>query len=77
MDSSNPYAGNQDSMQPGPGQEENTYLASGNHGVNEIWSNKHCKWFLSDAEFDGQLLPDTILLAGLTSQEEREACRAL
>jgi RHS repeat-associated protein len=32
---------------------------------------------LSDAEFVAQSLPDAILPAGLTAQEEREACRAL
>jgi hypothetical protein len=32
---------------------------------------------LSDEEFRAQLLPDTTLPAGLTLEEEREACRAL
>jgi RHS repeat-associated protein len=32
---------------------------------------------LSDLQFRAQLLPDTILPAGLTREEEREACRSL
>lgn len=32
---------------------------------------------LSDAKFDAQLLPDTVLRAGLSAQEQREAHRAL
>jgi RHS repeat-associated protein len=32
---------------------------------------------LTDSEFVARLLPDSILPAGLTEQEEREACRAL
>jgi hypothetical protein len=57
-------------LQPGPGQEENTYLAAGNHGVNEIWSNKHRKWFISDAEFDGHFEKGGIPLSALEIRDE-------
>src|SRR3990172_8554800 len=36
----------------GPGGTVNTYEVAGHHGVNEIWSNSLCKWFVSDAEDD-------------------------
>jgi hypothetical protein len=57
-------------LQPGPGQEENTYLAAGNHGVNEVWSNHHRKWFLSDAEFDGHFEKGGIPLSALEIRDE-------
>jgi len=57
-------------LQPGPGGEANTYLAAGNHGVNEIWSNKHRKWFLSDAEFDGHFEKGGIPLSALEIRDE-------
>jgi hypothetical protein len=57
-------------LQPGPGQEENTYLAAGNHGVNEIWSNNHRKWFLSDAEFDGHFEKGGVPLSALEIRDE-------
>ena len=57
-------------LQPGPGGEENSYLAAGNHGVNEIWSNKHRKWFLSDAEFDGHFEKAGIPLSALEIRDE-------
>ena len=57
-------------LQPGPGQAENTYIAAGNHGVNEIWSNKHCKWFLSDAEFDGHFEKGGVPLSALEIRDE-------
>lgn len=57
-------------LQPGPGQQENTYLASGNHGVNEIWSNKHQKWFVSDAEFDGHFEKAGVPLSALEIRDE-------
>jgi hypothetical protein len=57
-------------LQPGPGGEENSYLAAGNHGVNEIWSNKHRKWFLSDAEFDGHFEKGGIPLSALEIRDE-------
>ena len=57
-------------LQPGPGQEENTYIAAGNHGVNEIWSNKHRKWFVSDAEFDGHFEKESVPLSALEIRDE-------
>jgi hypothetical protein len=57
-------------LQPGPGGEENTYLAAGNHGVNEIWSNKHRKWFISDAEFDGHFEKAGVPLSALEIRDE-------
>ena len=57
-------------LQPGPGQEENTYIAAGNHGVNEIWSNKHRKWFISDAEFDGHFEKGGVPLSALEIRDE-------
>jgi hypothetical protein len=57
-------------LQPGPGQEENSYLAAGNHGVNEIWSNKHRKWFISDAEFDGHFEKGGVPLSALEIRDE-------
>jgi hypothetical protein len=57
-------------LQPGPGQNENTYLAAGNHGVNEIWSNTHRKWFLSDAEFDGHFEKGGVPLSALEIRDE-------
>jgi hypothetical protein len=57
-------------LQPGPGQEANTYLAAGNHGVNEIWSNKHHKWFISDAEFDGHFEKEGVPLSALEIRDE-------
>jgi hypothetical protein len=57
-------------LQPGPGQEQNTYIAAGNHGVNEIWSNKHRKWFISDAEFDGHFEKGGVPLSALEIRDE-------
>jgi hypothetical protein len=57
-------------LQPGPGREENTYLAAGNHGVNEIWSNQHRKWILSDAEFDGHFEKGGVPLSALEIRDE-------
>lgn len=57
-------------LQPGPGQQENTYLAAGNHGVNEIWSNTHRKWFISDAEFDGHFEKGGVPLSALEIRDE-------
>ena len=57
-------------LQPGPGGEENSYLAAGNHGVNEIWSNKHRKWFISDAEFDGHFEKAGVPLSALEIRDE-------
>jgi hypothetical protein len=57
-------------LQPGPGGEENSYLAAGNHGVNEIWSNTYRKWFLSDAEFDGHFEKGGVPLSALEIRDE-------
>jgi hypothetical protein len=57
-------------LQPGPGQEENSYLAAGNHGVNEIWSNTHRKWFISDAEFDGHFEMAGVPLSALEIRDQ-------
>ncbi|MCW5979112.1 MAG: hypothetical protein KIT09_13635 [Bryobacteraceae bacterium] len=57
-------------LQPGPGGEENTYIAAGNHGVNEVWSNTHRKWFISDAEFDGHFEKGGVPLSALEIRDE-------
>jgi hypothetical protein len=57
-------------LQPGPGGEENSYEAAGNHGVNEIWSNDHRKWFLSDAEYDGHFEKGGVPLSALEIRDE-------
>jgi hypothetical protein len=40
------------------------------HGANEIWSNQHNKWFLSDAEFDHHFEKDGIPLSALEVRNE-------
>jgi hypothetical protein len=57
-------------LNAGPGGEENTYLAAGNHGINEIWSNQHSKWILSDAEFDGHFEKAGAPLSALEIRDE-------
>jgi hypothetical protein len=57
-------------VQAGPGGEENAYLTAGNHGVNEIWSNKLRKWILSDAEFDGHFEKGGVPLSALEIRDE-------
>jgi hypothetical protein len=57
-------------LNAGPGGEENTYIASGNHGVNEIWSNQRLKWILSDGEFDGHFEKNGLPLSALEVRDE-------
>ena len=54
----------------GPGGNANTYEASGHHGVNEIWSNSLCKWFVSDAEDDCHFEKDGVPLSALEIRDE-------
>ncbi|WP_372933326.1 transglutaminase domain-containing protein [Mariniphaga sediminis] len=42
----------------------------GNHGINEIWSNQYCKWFLSDAKYNHHFEKDGIPLSVLEIREE-------
>jgi hypothetical protein len=36
------------SLGAGPGEKDD----GGHHGINEVWSNTYCKWYLSDAKYD-------------------------
>jgi hypothetical protein len=42
----------------------------GHHGINEIWLNKHEKWFLSDAKYDHHFEKDGIPLSALQVRDE-------
>ena len=42
----------------------------GNHGIDEIWSNKYGKWFLSDAKYDHHFEKDGIPLSALEVRDE-------
>jgi hypothetical protein len=42
----------------------------GHHGVNEIWSNKFHKWFLSDAKYNHHFEKDGIPLSALEIRDE-------
>lgn len=42
----------------------------GNHGINEIWSNQYCKWFLSDAKYDTHFEKDGVPLSVLEIRDE-------
>jgi hypothetical protein len=42
----------------------------GHHGINEIWSNKFHKWFLSDAKYNHHFEKDGIPLSALEIREE-------
>ena len=48
----------------------------GHHGVNEIWSNKYQKWYLSDAKYDHHFSKKGIPLSALEIREEflRNGC---
>ena len=37
-------------------------IVDGHHGINEIWSNKYNKWFLSDAKYNHHFEKDGIPL---------------
>src|SRR5687768_12934058 len=42
----------------------------GHHGINEIWSNKYQKWFLSDAKYNHHFEKDGIPLSALEIRDE-------
>lgn len=42
----------------------------GHHGINEIWSNKFHKWFLSDAKYNHHFEKDGIPLSALEIRDE-------
>ncbi len=42
----------------------------GHHGVNEIWSNKFSKWYLSDAKYNHHFTKNGIPLSALEVREE-------
>ncbi|HEX8041566.1 MAG TPA: hypothetical protein VF490_20605 [Chryseosolibacter sp.] len=42
----------------------------GHHGINEIWSNKYQKWFLSDAKYNHHFEKDGIPLSALQIRDE-------
>lgn len=42
----------------------------GNHGIDEIWSNKYCKWFLSDAKYNHHFEKNGIPLSALEVRDE-------
>ncbi len=42
----------------------------GHHGINEIWSNKYNKWFLSDAKYDHHFEKNGIPLSALEVRNE-------
>lgn len=42
----------------------------GHHGINEIWSNKFQKWFLSDAKYNHHFEKDGIPLSALEVRDE-------
>jgi len=42
----------------------------GHHGVNEIWSNTHCKWVLSDAKYDIHFEKNGAPLSALEVRDE-------
>jgi hypothetical protein len=43
---------------------------NGHHGINEIWSNKFHKWFLSDAKYNHHFEKDGIPLSALEIRDE-------
>jgi hypothetical protein len=42
----------------------------GHHGINEIWSNKFHKWFLSDAKYNHHFEKDGVPLSALEVRDE-------
>jgi len=42
----------------------------GHHGINEVWSNKFHKWFLSDAKYNHHFEKDGIPLSALEIRDE-------
>lgn len=42
----------------------------GHHGINEIWSNKYHKWFLSDAKYNHHFEKNEIPLSALEIRDE-------
>ena len=51
----------------GPGVKEGP---DGHHGINEIWSNKFSKWYLSDAKYNHHFEKDGIPLSAIEIREE-------
>lgn len=51
----------------GPGVEGGP---DGHHGMNEIWSNKYKKWFLSDAKYNHHFEKNSIPLSALEVRDE-------
>jgi len=51
----------------GPGVKDGP---NGHHGINEIWSNKFQKWFLSDAKYNHHFEKDGIPLSALEIRDE-------
>lgn len=45
-------------------------IVDGHHGINEIWSNKYNKWFLSDAKYNHHFEKDGIPLSALEVRDE-------
>jgi len=45
-------------------------VVDGHHGINEIWSNKYNKWFLSDAKYNHHFEKDGIPLSALEIRDE-------
>lgn len=51
----------------GPGVKD---IVDGHHGINEIWSNKYNKWFLSDAKYNHHFEKNSIPLSALEVRDE-------
>ena len=51
----------------GPGVKDGP---DGHHGINEIWSNKFGKWYLSDAKYDHHFEKDGVPLSALEIRDE-------
>ncbi len=45
-------------------------IVDGHHGINEIWSNKYNKWFLSDAKYNHHFEKDGIPMSALEIRDE-------
>lgn len=51
----------------GPGVKDGP---DGHHGINEIWSNKFQKWYLSDAKYNHHFEKDGVPLSAIEIREE-------
>lgn len=54
----------------GAGIGANQLTKAGHHGVNEVWSNKHVKWFLCDAKYDIHFEKKGVPLSALEIRDE-------